>query len=228
MTDQAGPSDADGSRQFEESLRLAEYKSVRDEWLASRDAQQHTLQWTFAASAVLLAGILASDARTDEPFLYIAVAGAAAAISIFSQAVWFGEVVRMERAALFLRGLEASFRQLPKGIADRPPLTWETWRGNRPLDPNAPWISPASSSILGSFALFGLLAIAAVVILFSVAFDGQIACGDRVLSAVFGSLAIFIYAAVNYNMCSKALYIYKIRGSASEFEEPASENAPSD
>jgi hypothetical protein len=201
-------------------LRLAEYESVRQEWLASRDVQQHTLQWTFAASAILLAGILNSDARSDEPFLYIALAAATAALSIFSQAVWFGEVVRMERAALFVRGLEASFAQLAEGTGERAPLTWETWRSNPPSDRTSPWIPPARTSIIGGFALFLLLALAAVVILLTVVFDSGMPSGDRIVAGIFALLAIALYAVANFEMCSKALYIYKIRWHASGVVDP--------
>jgi hypothetical protein len=228
MPDQGNKPTADQSQRLADGLRLAEYKSVRAEWIASRDIQQHTLQWTFAASALLLAAILNSDARSNQPFLYVALAAAVAALATFSQAVWFGEVVRMERAALFLRGLEASFHRLPGEPERNPPLTWETWRGNRPSDSNAPWIPPAASSIVGSFALFLLLTLAAIVVLFSVALDGQIPCGDRVVAAVFAFLALAIYSVASYDMCSKALYIYKHRGSAPDLAGPLSAGLKSD
>lgn len=207
-------------RQLADQLRLAEYQSVRQEWLASRDVQQHTLQWTFAASAILLAGILNSDARSEEPFLYVALAAATAALSIFAQAVWFGEVVRMERAALFVRGLEASFAQLDPAGSDRAPLTWETWRSNPPSDRESPWIPPARTSIVGGFALYTLLALAAVVILFSVVFDGGIPPGDRIFAGILAITAMILFGIANFEMCTKAWYIYKIRWHASGSVDP--------
>jgi hypothetical protein len=215
---------------FGEDLRLAEYKSVREEWIASRDAQQHTLQWTFAASAVLFAAIVSSDAKTEEPFLFVVLTAAVAALATFSQAVWFGEVVRMERAALFLRGLETVYRELPKAGPAPPPLTWETWRGNETRVADSPWIQPASSSIVGSFGLFFLLTIAAIAVLLTAALDGQMPCGDRVTAAVFASFAIILYALVSYDLCSKALYIYRHRGDAPDlaaiFAEASSSSDP--
>lgn len=80
-------------------LRLAEYNTVRTEWLASRDAQQSTLQWTLAALSVLLAAAVGTSLRTDQPFVYVGLAGVIIAAATFSQAIWFGEVMRMERAA---------------------------------------------------------------------------------------------------------------------------------
>lgn len=222
MSDGTRNPEAHETQRFADQLRIAEYESVRQEWLASRDVQQHTLQWTFAASAVLLAGILSSDARSEEPFLYIALAAATAALSIFSQAVWFGEVVRMERAALFLRGLEASVADLVGETGTRAPLTWETWRSNPPPDRTSPWIPPARTSIVGGFALFLLLSLAAVVILLTVVFDNGMPSGDRIMAGGFALLAIVLYVVANLEMCSQALDIFKIRGHASGFIDPRS------
>jgi hypothetical protein len=201
-------------------LRVAEYESVRQEWIASRDVQQHTLQWTFAASAALIAGIVASEARNDVPFLYVCIAAATAALSIFSQAVWFGEVVRMERAALFVRGLELSYSELRQIDDGRAPLTWETWRSNPPTDSSVPWIHPARTSIVGGFAIFLLLTLAAVIILLSVTVDNGLPTGDRITAGIFAVLAIATYVIANYEMCSKALYIYKIRWHSSGAADP--------
>jgi hypothetical protein len=220
MNDDAAAQEVSEEEKFANRLRLAEYESVRQEWIASRDVQQHTLQWTFAASAILLAGILNSGARSDQPFLYVALAAATAALSIFSQAVWFGEVVRMERAALFVRGLEASFAQLVGESGDRAPLTWETWRSNPPPDRTSPWIPPARTSIVGGFALFLLLMMAAVVILLSVVFDNGMPTGDRITAGAFALLAVVLYAIANFEMCSKALYVYEIRWHASGSVDP--------
>lgn len=220
MNDDTPSQRANETSEFVDRLRLAEYESVRQEWLASRDVQQHTLQWTFAASAILLAGILNSDARSEEPFLYVALAAATAALSIFSQAVWFGEVVRMERAALFVRGLEASFAELGGEADGRAPLTWETWRSNPPADRASPWIPPARTSIVGGFALFLLLTLAAVVILVSVVFDSGVPSGDRIVAGAFAGLALLLYVVANYEMCSKALDIYETRWHASGPVDP--------
>ena len=203
-----------------DELRLAEYKSVRDEWLASRDAQQHTLQWRFAASVLLIAGILSAKNKANlDPFLYVALTAAVAALSVFSQAVWFGEVVRMERASLFLRGLEAQFRRLPRKVGQSPPLMWETWRGNEPSkESDGPWIRPAYSSIFGGFALFGLLTFSAVTILGSVAFDDSASCANQELAGVLGVLALALYFSVTIDLGRKAMHMNRHKGDAPEFE----------
>lgn len=192
---------------------------MRQEWLASRDAQQHTLQWTFAASALILAAILNSGARTEETFLYVSLAGATAALSTFSQAVWFGEVLRMERASMFLRGLEAAYLQLPRGKPELPPLMWDTWRSNKPQSPDSPWISPASSQIIGGFALYQLLNLAAIVVLLSVFFDHQFSDSNRGFALGLACCAVAIYVGANYYMCRKALYIYKRRAAPAQFDD---------
>ena len=126
----------------------------------------------------------------------------------------------MERAALFVRGLEADFARLKSEPGERAPLTWETWRSNPPVDRESPWIPPARTSIIGGFALYTLLALAAVVILLSVVFDGEIPTGDRIVAGVFSGMALTLYAIANFEMCTKAWYIYKIRWHASGSVDP--------
>ena len=148
----------EGTSRLEGELRVAEYSSVRTEWLASRDAQQHTFQWTLAALAVLLAGAISSNAREKQPYLFVALIGVEIAISTLSQAIWFGEVMRMERAALYLRGLEKALVEGFRGDKGFPPLMWESWRGHYPKDRSESlWISKAVPLILASFALYGLM-----------------------------------------------------------------------
>ncbi len=137
--------------------RIAEYNTVRAEWMSSRDAQQATLQWTFAALAILFAGILNSQVSAKHPTLFIGLSALAAFAATCSQAVWFGEVVRMERAAHYLRGVEAGL----KGGT----MMWERWRAY-PVPERSitkPFRFPkAAFSVLGGVSLYGLLSLGGI------------------------------------------------------------------
>ncbi len=189
-------------------LRVAEYNSVRAEWLASREAQQHTLQWTLAALAVLLAGTLSLRTRSEQPFLYVALVGVEVAIATFSQAIWFGEVMRMERAALYLRGLEEALSELTpnEGL---PPLMWERWRGDPKNREKSLWVAKAAPLIVGCFALYGLLAVAGLVILVVAALDHHIPHSDRIVAIVVAVVAGALYGGVTAYICRQA---WDIRG----------------
>jgi hypothetical protein len=200
------PSDGAERSRLVSELRVAEYNSVRTEWLASRDAQQHTLQWTLAALAVLLAGTLSLHARAEQPFLYVALVAVEVAIATFSQAIWFGEVMRMERAALYLRGLEGVARELtPEG--EFPPLMWERWRGDPKNREKSLWIAKATPLIVGCFALYGLLAVAGLCILVAAALDPHIRRGDHTFAIVAAATAAALYSWVTAYICLQAWLI---------------------
>lgn len=188
-------------------LRIAEYNSVREEWLTSRDGQQHTLQWTLAALAVLFAGILSSSLRTHQPFLFIALAAVAVAAAVFSEAIWFGEVLRMERAALYLRGLERALSGALEWPGKLPPLMWERWRAYPPKQQERLWIPKAVPSILGGFAIFGLLAAGGITILGYAAADHALPHGDRVFALVAAAVSTTMYLVVTTVLCKHAWFV---------------------
>lgn len=201
-------------------LQTTEYETVRAEWLSSRDAQQHTLQWTLAAIAVLIAGILNSDARTHHQLLYVLLSAAVVAIAACSHAIWFGEVLRMERAALFLRGVE---RRLADRFAAEPsgrpaPLTWETWRGVNVKGRSDAWVPKASASIIAGFGLYGLLALAGIVILVDASADRQIATAHQHVALVLAIVTGSIYGAVLLYMCLVALKVRKLSSRAADLD----------
>jgi hypothetical protein len=209
----------------EMGLQVAEYGTVRAEWLSSRDAQQHTLQWTLAAIAVLIAGILNSDARTHHQLLYVLLSAAVVAIAACSHAIWFGEVLRMERAALFLRGVER--RLARRYAAEQParpaPLIWETWRGVNVRGRTDAWVPKASASILAGFGLYCLLALAGIIILVDASTDRQIAAAHQHIALVLAIVTGSIYLAVLLYMCLVALKVRKLSSRAANLDpvEPA-------
>jgi hypothetical protein len=207
-------------RRLDVQLRVAEYNSVRAEWLSSRDAQQHTLQWTLAAVAVLLVGLLGSaHVRSEAPFLYVALAGAGVVLATCSQGIWFGEVMRMERAALYLRGIEEVLAASTRA-GMLPPLLWESWRGRPKLakarddeGEERPWTSKASISIVASFGLYGLLSIAPLTVLIYGAVTTQLPLADRHLAVWVAGVTGGLFLVANAYMCAEAL---KIRADSSK------------
>jgi len=202
--------DVDDRNRLARELRVAEYESVREEWLASRDAQQHTLRWTIAAIAVLLAAVLGSDARDQQPFLYVAIAGALTGIAIASQAIWFGELMRMERASLFLRGIEVAVRDLDGGWP--PPLVWDSWRASRG---HKPVITSAAPLLIACFAVYALLVIAGLTILFAAAADTQLSDPDRILAVALAFMAGALYIGTTFYLLCRARLIWQ------SFDQPA-------
>lgn len=194
-------------------FRLAEYNTVRTEWLASRDAQQSTLQWTLAALSVLLAATVGTSLRTGQPVVYIGLAGVIVAAATFSQAIWFGEVMRMERAALYLRGFELALSDEFTDASSLPPLLWERWRGyvKKTHDPDsgpAPlWVAKAAPSIIGSFALYGLISVAGLAILVVAAADTTIPHHDRIFAIVMVIVAAVLYFGATAYLGREALRI---------------------
>ncbi len=232
----AAPHNDVGGHPIGHELRAAEYTSVRTEWLLSRDAQQHTLQWTLAALAVILAGLLSSGVRKGQPFVFVAIAGLAVAIATFSQAIWFGEVMRMERAALFLRGLERAVSRGPVPAEGIPPLIWERWRGYRTKVRDPLWVSKAAPSIIASFALYGLMAVAGIVLLGYAAADHKLPDGDRSFALAIAITGGLLYLATTAylgweawrikGVSDKAPALDKFMEEAVRLEKDADETAP--
>ncbi|MGR6320033.1 hypothetical protein Q2K19_25705 [Micromonospora soli] len=149
------PADDNGSLQNDNTdwakrsfdLVKAEYETVRAESAQARQAQQSILQWSLATIGVTLtAGILLINsmaaldpAQHRSRFLYavfIFLYGLALPVgSWLSCLAWFGELIRMERAGRYLRGLEVVvhallLKEAPEGHERsylRAPLRWETY-----------------------------------------------------------------------------------------------------
>ena len=153
---------------------------------------------------MLLAAAVGTSLRTDQPLIYVGLAGVIVAAATFSQAIWFGEVMRMERAALYLRGFELVLSEEFKDIEAIPPLLWERWRGyvkeDDPDEADPPlWVAKAAPSIIGSFALYGLIAVAGLAILCAAAADKQIPHHDQIFAiAVAVAAAVLYFGATDY------------------------------
>jgi|SRR5436305_713339 len=202
-------------------MRVVEYETVRDEWISARDAQQHTLQWTLAALVVLFAAVLGSKARQHQPELYVGLAFGAGLVAIFSQGIWWGEVSRMERASLFLRGLEVSISRLTKSLGGPPPVSWNTWRGSPPAhNPDDPWIGTAWLQIAGSFCLYLSLTCAAAAILIFAARDDTLPSADQKFATCSVIVLGGIYLIVTAYMGFRAISIWRSKGKAPDLEIP--------
>lgn len=121
------------------TLLEAEYKSLRDESSQARQAQQSTIAWSLAAFATVFAGglVFVSNAFTSGTAVnaitiafYALVFGAALPGFIFAGCMtYLGELIRMERAGGYLRGLERHLAVTAKdaGHSLGAPLRWETY-----------------------------------------------------------------------------------------------------
>jgi hypothetical protein len=118
-------------------LLQAEFLAVRQEISQALTAQQSVLQWSLAAfAAVLGAGLILMSQSPDQitsgvvSDLSLVVFGAALPMaSFFSFLVWVGELIRVERAGRYIRGLEkhlATHLRLEHPALTNGPLRWET------------------------------------------------------------------------------------------------------
>jgi hypothetical protein len=170
---------------------------------------------------VLLAAALGTSLRADQPFVYVGFAGVIVAAATCSQAIWFGEVMRMERAALYLRGLEVALSEEFRDASLLPPLLWERWRGyvkaaaarhddgdhNASEDAEPLWVAKAAPSIIGSFALYGLISVTGLAILGVATADTKLPHDDRVFAGGVIAAAALLYLGVTVYLGKEALRI---------------------
>jgi hypothetical protein len=201
-------------------LVLAEYQSVREEWLAARTAQHQTWQWSIAAIAVLLAATVGANARAQHSWLYVAGAAGAATFAIASQVIWLGELLRMERAALFLRGRELVLNRALPRVAGESPLLFETWRANRPVAAASPWIPGAGPLIVAGLALYAATACVAVAVLVTAAVDAKLSSGVRAFAWAASGLGTLAYLAVALYTCRLGIGLWHVRREPADLSEP--------
>lgn len=117
------------------SLLSAEYNTLRTEIHQAMGYAQGIVRWSIGIFGVVLgAGLLAAEKLNEAgPYSF----SATAALLLFGIAIpgvlwaaawtWLGELIRLERAGAYLRGLESEVARVP-GIASLlgfPPLRWE-------------------------------------------------------------------------------------------------------
>ena len=105
------------------SVVTEEYKTLRNESLASMQTQQSILRFGTAAIAVVIAtgfNLWEKSPLPEMVFLLFIPA-----ISYLVLTIWMGEIARMMRAGIFLVKLE---EKINKEFGDKPKaLTWENW-----------------------------------------------------------------------------------------------------
>lgn len=123
------------------SLVVAEYQSVRLESVQSFENAQSIIKWSLATYGVLFGAGLVAATRTTLPEFVPLIGYASLVIySILLPGLvcvaswqWLGEITRMERVGVYLRGMERAIRNAVDsgeidtfcGIAS--PLGWETF-----------------------------------------------------------------------------------------------------
>jgi hypothetical protein len=92
------------------SLAIMEYGTLRNESLQAMQAQQSTLQWSIAAFGAIIGGIALLVAQRPAllpPSIIFAILGVAVPVFVMCCGLsWVGELLRMERIGVYLRGLE--------------------------------------------------------------------------------------------------------------------------
>jgi hypothetical protein len=100
----------EGTVENQLSLAIMEYEKLRDESLQAMQAQQSTLQWSMAAFGAIVGGsaVLVAQRPTGlSPPVIFAILGVAVPVFVMCCGLsWVGELMRMERIGVYLRGLE--------------------------------------------------------------------------------------------------------------------------
>lgn len=153
------------------ALTAAEYASVRAESLQSFATSQSIIQWSLATYGVLFgAGLLAASNQIASD-LTSAVAWMAALIygillpGLVSAAAWswIGEIRRMERSGVYMRGVERRFRIETQTSSSSvvSPLNWESFLTGD-VGSGAPGVK-GFAPYLGTAMLFGGAQLSSVV-----------------------------------------------------------------
>ena len=144
------------SDNISEQLIVEEYRSLRTESIQSFQNAQSIIQWSLATYGVLFGAALValSQDLTGPVQSFVAYAS----LIIFTFLIpglvcaatwqWLGEITRMERVGVFLRGFETNLRQagLHQTIPGlRSPLNWESFLagGTRGRKRTAPYLGTA-------------------------------------------------------------------------------------
>jgi hypothetical protein len=190
-------------------LVLAEYQSVRQEWLESRSAQQQTFTWTLAAISIIVSAIITSaDLRPDRPFLYAVAASLVVIAALSGQAIWFGEISRMERAALYLRRLERELDEAGIRIGQRPALQFERFRG-RQGPSGEPWVPKSASLVVGTFAMYCATSLLGIIMLADVAhYTPHVKPSLSVLAAIDAGVLLVAWLTSTLWMARTAVRIW--------------------
>lgn len=123
---------------FSAALAVAEYESIRAESLQSFVTSQSIIQWSMATYGVLFgAGLLAASSDVSETlqstveWMAVVIYGLLLPGLVCAAAwSWIGEIRRMERTGVYLRGFERRTRVETKLSASSSvvaPLNWETF-----------------------------------------------------------------------------------------------------
>ena len=95
-------------------------------------------------------------------------ASALVVAALTGQAIWFGEITRMERAALYLRTLENKIDEAGLKLGEKPALEFEHFRGVKPVG-GEQWVPKSASLVAGAFAMYSAMAVLGLVMLLDVA-----------------------------------------------------------
>ena len=137
------------------SVVTEEYKTLRNESLASMQTQQSILRFGTAAIAVVIAtgfNLWGKSPLPEMVFLLFIPS-----ISYLVLTIWMGEIARMMRAGIFLVKLE---EKINKEFGDKPKaLTWENWLRETQHDRKTPQLRWNYYSIIFLFFSMAIVSI---------------------------------------------------------------------
>jgi hypothetical protein len=156
--------------QFE--LIMLEYEKLRDESVQSMQAQQAILQWSIASFGAILGAALILASQDPNSWLSAPVAFAVFGVAVPAFVLmcclaWFGELIRMERIGVYLRGIEFEVAHVLRAQATSPnntapvlPLRWETYiafSGKRAVG-----VTKQKVGYFGSVGIYSLVMVASL------------------------------------------------------------------
>lgn len=117
---------------------LIEYQKLRDESMQAMQAQQSTLQWSIAAFGAIIAGtlvvIVQKGSRPTPTESFVALGIVIPAFVICCGMAWVGELFRMERIGVYLRGLETEMAKVVREVKQS-----DAGAGSNPLTLTPMW-----------------------------------------------------------------------------------------
>jgi len=179
------------------ALTSAEYSSIREESIQSFATSQSIIQWSLATYGVLFgAGLLAANGDIDSNLVESVTWMAALIYGLLLPGLvcaaawsWIGEIRRMERTGVYVRGLERRLRAQTERSRSSVvgPLNWESFlAGNQ--EKGAPSVK-GWTPYLGTAMLFGGGVISSVVFFYIWL--------DRLFTATNDHLGVWALVAVD-------------------------------
>jgi hypothetical protein len=176
-----------------------QYQSLREEIAQAREAQQSILLWNQAVSGTLFAAALVAETSNSARYVIAVqfVFGLVLpAVLLGGALAWSGEMIRMERAGVYLRSFERATwnSEGEDGIARTSFFIWENFLWNPPAKFVAVGYRKQNVGYAGVGVFYGIMYVGSLVAFctISVWWLSLIAC----ITLVVLALAVMIFPAI--------------------------------